>query len=355
MEQVAPMKIAMITDTYDRIGGTEQAIKNTSRLLEAMGHQVRIIYSDRRYRLKGPLTELHRFDPEIVHVHTPGPLGNLGILYAKAKEVPVIGHFHSFPEVKFYFERDLEKKTIGEFLWKLVKHFYQACDLTIAPTEAVRRALEEKGFENLVVLHYGIDLRLFCPGIDGGIREGMGFTRRDIVAVYTGWFRKDKRVEVLVETAQELDPRFKFLLVGDGPTRKGVLREIRDQGIEGRVRILNPVPNHRLPGYYNAADLYANASISETLGISMVEAMACGKPVVASPSPGARDILLPGRNGLLAEDLSPEALSRAIALLEDPSKRAEMGRSSRKIAEERYEITKMVEGLLQIYQRVLEA
>lgn len=344
------MKVAMITDTYDGIGGTEQAIKNFSSVLEGLGHQVRIIHSDKRYRIKGPLEELLRFNPDIVHVHTPGPLGNLGVLYAKSKEVPVLGYFHSLPDVRFYFERGLEKKTIGEFLWKLVKYFYQSCDLTLVPTKEVERLLREKGFENLRVLHYGIDLSLFKPVPDGDVRRSLHFGDRDRILLYTGWFRKDKRVDVLLRSLKQLDEEFKLLLIGDGPTRADLLKEISSLGISDRVAVHASVENSELAKFYNCADIYVNASMSETLGISMVEAMACGLPVVAAASPGAKDIITPGYNGLLAGLDSPRSLAEGVEGLWP--RRKEMGINARQ-AIGRYDVRKTTRRLAAIYEEAL--
>lgn len=195
--------------------------------------------------------------------------------------MPVVGHFHSLPEVRFYFERDLEKKTVGEFIWKPVKYFYQACDITISPTEEIRK--------------------------------------------------------------------FKLLLVGEGSRKKEILQKIKESNLSGRVSIYDPVPNSGLVKFYNACDIYVNASVSETLGFSMIEAMACELPVVAASSPGAREIIQDGRNGYLAEPNSPESIAEKIPL-ESEKRRAMFSRMSRKLAEEKYDINKVCERLIKVYE-----
>ncbi len=335
------MKIAMLTDTYDNIGGTEQAIKNFSCVLRGHGHEIELIRNGDG--IKKPFENLLSFSPDIVHVHTPGPIGNVGVLYGKARGVPIVGHFHSLPEVRFYFERDLEKKTVGEFIWKLVKYFYQACDMTISPTGEVRKILKERGFEKVHVLPYGIDLSIFKPE--------RTLKKTDVILLlYAGWFRNDKRVTVLIDSLRHLPPKFRLLLVGDGPRKKEILQKIKEFNLSGRVSIYNPVQNTRLVEFYNSCDIYVNASVSETLGFSMIEAMACGLPIVAASSPGAKEIIQEDRNGYLAELNSPESIAEKILLLESEKRRAKLSGISRKLAEEKYDINKVCERLIEIYE-----
>lgn len=337
------MKVAMLTDTYDNIGGTEQAIKNFSCVLRGHGHEIELIRNGDG--IKKPFENLLSFSPDIVHVHTPGPIGNVGVLYGKAKGVPIVGHFHSLPEVRFYFERDLEKKTVGEFIWKLVKYFYQACNMTISPTEEVRKILKERGFEKVQVLPYGIDTSIFKPY--GAVKK-----TGEILLLYAGWFRNDKRVTILIDALRRLPPKFRLILVGDGPKKKEILQKIKEFNLSGRVSIYNPVQNTRLVEFYNGCDIYVNASVSETLGFSMIEAMACGLPIVAASSPGAKDIIQEDRNGYLAEPNSPESIAEKILLLESEKRRAKLSRISRKLAEEKYDINKVCERLIEIYESI---
>ncbi len=345
------MKIAMLTDTYWNIGGTEQAIKNSASVLRDLGCEVEIVYSDKHYKLRKPFSNLLKFDPDIVHVHTPGPLGHIGVLYGKAKEVPVVGYFHSLPDVRFYFEKDLEKKTIGELLWRLTKNFYKGCDLTLVPTKEIERLLLSKGFENLSVLEYGIDLAMFSPGEkERGLSEELKLSNGDVLLLYTGWFRKDKRVEVLLDSLSLLDQEFKLLLVGAGNREKYIRKKAHEPGIARRVFFHPPVPNRELPGFYRTGDVYVNASASETLGISMIEAMACSLPLVATASPGAREIVTDGENGFLAELNSARSMAEGISKLRYDDERHRMGKTGRRLVEAKHDVRDMGKRLLKVYE-----
>src|SRR3972149_2291945 len=186
------MKVAMLTDTYDQTGGTEQAIKNSVKALTDLGHEAEVFYSKKYYNLKSPLSRLHRFNPDIIHIHTPGPIGNIGVLYGKAREIPIVGHFHSFPEVRLYFGNGIEKKAMLKLGWQFLKVFYQSCDALVAPTNQVERILSARGFPDCTVIPYGVDVSVFKK-ISSDKGE-LGFKEDSILLLYAGQFRKDKRV-----------------------------------------------------------------------------------------------------------------------------------------------------------------
>ncbi len=350
------MKVAMLTDTYSGIGGTEQAIKNSVPVLEELGCEIKILYSEKHYQLRRPLATLLKFEPDVVHIHTPGPLGHMGVLYAKAKEIPVVGYFHSLPDVRFYFEKKLPKKTVGEFLWRLVKYFYNGCDLILVPTEPVEELLVSKGFDEqkLRIVPYGIDIDTFCPGeTDDALRDTLGLGREDLLLLYAGWFRKDKRVDALAEMMVHLPRKYHLLLVGMGPKEKTVKKKVEENGLGDRVHFHAPVANPEVPKFYKTCDAYVNASVSETMGISMMEAMACGKPVIASPSPGANGIIVDGENGYVATTISPESLAERVLLLDEPEIKR-MGAKARSITEERFDAKHMGKRLMDAYELALE-
>ncbi|MFQ5815499.1 MAG: glycosyltransferase family 4 protein, partial [Candidatus Hydrothermarchaeaceae archaeon] len=170
--------------------------------------------------------------------------------------------------------------------------------------------------------------------------------------LYTGWFRKDKRVDVLLEMMRDLPETHDLLLVGGGHKEKAIKKKVKKEGLGERVHFHAPVANNELPRFYRTCDVYVNASASETMGISMMEAMACGKPVVASPSPGANEIIVDGHNGYLAASNSPESLAQRVLLL-DEAEMERLGSNARRMAEERFDVRKMGRRLLEAYEYAL--
>jgi|GEM_PF-6687226 len=324
------------------IGGTEQAIKNSAKILHEMGHEVKIIAPTKS--TVAALPELVKFNPEIINVHTPGAAGNFGMLYAKARGLPVIGHFHSLPEVRLYFGDRKESKAIIEFAWGLIKLFYKSCNAVIAPTRQVQNLLEARGIDSIVI-PYGIDTQIFSP------KKEEQEEKDKIRLLYCGQFRRDKRAEMLVDMLDYLGENFELWLVGEGERKKKILTKAKKH--KNRVKVFPPVPNERLPSYYNSADIYVNASISETLGFSMIEAMACCLPVVATPSPGAIEIIEDARNGYLAYENTPEDMAAKIENLKLAKDRERIGKYAREFVVKNHSVAAMGKRLEEAYLSLL--
>jgi len=147
-------------------------------------------------------------------------------------------------------------------------------------------------------------------------------------------------------------PQVKFLVIGDGPLRGELERKARDLGIADRTvfagwrgdvdRILPKI------------DVGVLCSRTEGHGVAVLEAMACGKPVVGTDVPEINQTISAGENGLLVPPGDPEALSGAITdLLRHPSKRTEMGRKARRHVEKNYSVEKMVQDYDEFYRESL--
>ena len=340
------MKIAMFTDTYDKMGGTEQAIRNLTHYLKNRGYDVKIFVTGKN--LKNAFYELADFDPDLVHLHTPGPGGNFGLLYAKLKNLPAVAHFHSMPEVRLYFTKRRENKAVIELAWKLAKLFYKGASVVISPSKNIKKLLFEKGIkDNVFVIPYGIDTNLFST-IN---KKRKSEKNKKITLLYCGWFRRDKRVTMLVDAMQYLGDDYELVLIGNGIEKKKIEKKIKET--KANVKLMPPVENKALPEYYSSADIYVNASLSETLGISMIEAMSCELPVVATPSPGALEIIKDGKNGYIASADSPQDIAEKIMKLEDEKKREKLGKSARNFVCENYSIERMGSETEKLYSELL--
>jgi glycosyltransferase involved in cell wall biosynthesis len=130
-----------------------------------------------------------------------------------------------------------------------------------------------------------------------------------------------------------------FLLVGPGEIPRAWTRLMRQLGVEDRFLKVGKVPQNELPAYYSACDLLVLPSVSrlEAFGLVLVEAMASGKPVVASDIPGVRDVVKDGVTGFLAEPFSAKSLAEKLnAIISNDELAAEMGRRARLHARENY-------------------
>ena len=151
------------------------------------------------------------------------------------------------------------------------------------------------------VIHNGVDTELFHPqGRVATLRRSLGAAPDDCLLASAGRLVGWKGTRVVIEALARLPPRFRGLVIGEGPEEQRLRDLARTLGIGDRVRFMGRVPHAELPLMLSQCDLFAQPSIGEeAFGISVVEAMACGLPVLASNNGGLPEIIVEGETGHL--------------------------------------------------------
>jgi L-malate glycosyltransferase len=232
--------------------------------------------------------------------------------------------------------------------WK----YSRTCHGIIANSESVRRALIATGIqaERIDVIPPGIELPLALPNptMRAHGRARWGFSNEDFVIGHAGAFTREKGQDVALESARLLAPdvpHARMLLVGDGPERRSPT-----DGIAVLPGFLDD-----LSDFYAALDLFIMPSRSEGWGLTALEAMAHGLPVIASDVGGLPELVVPGKTGWLVPPDSPPALAAAIeSAASDPARRCQYGRNASQRAAG-YSIQRTVELTEQFYARLLAA
>jgi glycosyltransferase involved in cell wall biosynthesis len=196
------------------------------------------------------------------------------------------------------------------------------------------------------VIPYGVEIERFSPLIKGDeIRNKFGLGNGEKIILTVQRLHVRKGVQFALEAFSEVEKKYrdvKFLIVGDGPEKKVLLRLAEDLAIKDKVIFAGAVENSDLPQYYAAADIFAFHSIYEGFGIVMLEAAASGKPIVTTESGGSLDIVRNGLNGLLVPAKDSRALADAIMkVLENPELGVSFGRKAREIAEQEFSWDKL--------------
>lgn len=179
-------------------------------------------------------------------------------------------------------------------------------------------------------------------GIDDEARftPDPGTVRVDNRVLYVGRLVADKGVAELIKAIALLRERGRDVhlrVAGDGPDRQALASLASDSGIPDHVRFLGALPQEELPDLYRRATLVAVPSFREGLGLTAIEAMACGCPVVASDIPSLREIISDGRTGLLAKPGDTNDLARAVeAVLDDESLRESLASNARSIVSQKF-------------------
>jgi len=222
----------------------------------------------------------------------------------------------------------------------LARFTLRAADGVIVDSEIQRRVALSLGCRSskIYCFPWGIDLHRFRPERTNRIREELGWLH-DKIVVSTRNQLRIYGVEYLVRAMPLILARtkdVKLLVIGDGPLLEYHKSLVKHLGIENQVKFLGHVANHLLPPILNAGDVYVSTSFSDGTSISLMEAMACGLPVVVSRIPANEEWVVHGENGFLVKPGDSVTLADSIIrVLQDKRLRLLMGKKNLKIAKGR--------------------
>lgn len=303
------MKIAIITDAWlPQTNGVVTTLHRTKENLEKMGHEVLLItpqefktlplptYPDIRLSLfprKTVFNRLDQFEPDAIHIATEGPLGSAARRYCLKRKLKLTTAYHTqFP----YYVR-LRAPIPVSLSYAVLRRFHSSAERIMVPTESQRQELLKWGFKNVVIWSRGVDIELFKPRSKSFLQD------KRPISMYTGRVAVEKNLDAFLS----LDiPGTKYI-VGDGPDRQALSTKYPDAKFVGFKF------GEELARYMAAADVFVFPSRTDTFGIVMLDAMACGVPIAAYPVTGPIDIVNNGVTGILDEDLK-KAVSGALKL-----------------------------------------
>ena len=233
--------------------------------------------------------------PDLVHVGTEGPLGYSAIRAARALGIPVTSSFHTnfHAYTGHYRIGPLRRLAIA---W--LRHVHNLTRRTFVPTEEGCAELGALGLRNLSVLSRGVDTRHFAAGRrSDDLRASWGAGPGDPVVIHVGRMAAEKNYPLLFRTYAAMrahNPRCRFVLAGEGPLRASLERDNPGCVFAGFFS------RDEIGRYYASADIYVHASLTETFGNVVTEALASGLAVAGFDYAAARLFIRDGENGLLA-------------------------------------------------------
>ncbi|WP_422343090.1 glycosyltransferase family 4 protein [Parasphingorhabdus sp.] len=314
------MRIALVTDAWHpQVNGVVRTLETVAEILRGWGHELLIISPDQYRSLAAPsypeirlaLTRARSvgqriadFAPDAIHLATEGPLCLSARRWCRRNNRAFTTAYHTqFPEY-------LAKRTglSPRIFWRYIRWFHQASQAIMVSTDSVRQQLIE---ERLPQVHHwsrGVDLENFSP--DAPVPELFSELPRPI-QLYVGRVAVEKNIEAFLSTDQSGSK----VIVGDGPALDS-LRE-RYPG----AHFLGRKTGRALAGYYAGADVFVFPSKTDTFGLVLIEALACGTPVAAFPVTGPIDILTE-KSGAMDEDLNQAIAAAQFLRSDDCLKRA---------------------------------
>ena len=303
------MKIVIVSDAWHpQINGVVTTLTEVSAWLTEQGHEVSSInpglfktfscpgYSSIKLapfsynKIKKLLLDTQ---PDAIHIATEGPLGLAARKFCVKCNIPFSTSYHTqFPE---YINMRIGLPTA--ITYRLLRWFHSGAECTLVTTKSIEALLKNKGFNNLKVWSRGVDSSLFYP------RDQVIFKSEKPIAMYMGRVAVEKKIEDFLTLDLPIDK----YVVGDGPDRARLEKQYPDATFVGFKQ------GNELVEYLSSADVFVFPSTTDTFGIVLIEAMACGVPVAAYPVQGPVDILEQDVTGIMDDDLE-YAVTQALKL-----------------------------------------
>jgi 1,2-diacylglycerol 3-alpha-glucosyltransferase len=342
------MKIGFFTDSYfPEIDGVTYTIKLWRERLEERGHETAIVYPDGEYEpgdqeypvksAPNPFYPGYRFglyrrpstlpDFDLVHCHGPGPIGILGRRYGKKHDLPLVYTHHT--PIEEYFHQSVPFDSIASRLKKLYpaleERFLEPFDVVTASTSRIDRDVDH------IQLPVGLNMDFFQS------TEEDWYPDQTVIG-YSGRISMEKNVHKLVDIAERLS-EYDFVIVGEGPRRAGLEADAPDN-----VSFRDFLPREDLPVFYSSIDVFLTASTADTLGLSTLEANACGTPVVAADT-APFDNTIGINNG---ERFEPGNIDGAVTAI----RQCLTTERETRTAVEQYSVTHTIEQIESLYEKL---
>ncbi|ATP27649.1 alpha-mannosyltransferase [Chromobacterium violaceum] len=299
------MRIMIVTDAWKpQVNGVVRSLTETVRELDGFGHQINMItplefrtipcptYPDIRLSLlpyRQVAQRIAGFAPDAIHIATEGPLGLAARRFCLREGLAFTSAYHTrFPE---YIHARCRLPLSASYAW--MRRFHNASQAVMVPTRSIANDLEARGFGNVKLWSRGVDTAMFSPGERQRLDESAPPR-----FVYIGRVAVEKNIEAFLK----LDLPGSKWVVGDGP----LLPRLKQQYPE--VYFAGVFPQHELARFYRAADVFVFPSLTDTFGLVLLEAMACGSPVAAFPVAGPLDVVGDSGAGVLDWDLRAACL-----------------------------------------------
>ena len=379
------MKILLTTDWYKPvINGVVTSVVNLANGLEALGHEVRVltlspnrhsscdgkvtyigsmsadlIYPNARLRTahaEAYLEALIEWQPDVVHSQCEFSTFIMAQRIAASCACPLIHTYHTVYEDYTHYFSPSERFGKALAAW-FSRYSVNKTQAVIVPTEKVRDLLIRYDVNAPIsVVPSGLDLRQYRAPLSGEARakkrQALDFGPEDKVLIYLGRLSKEKNIsEVLALFAKHEDAHLKLLLVGDGPYRPTLEEEVAQLNIANRVTFTGMVAPDEVATYYSLGDIFVSASQSETQGLTYIEAMAAGLPLLCHYDDCLMDVVNNGVTGYTYT--TEEEFHHYLDLLLAQDTHKEMGQAAKDRAFCRYSSKTFAEHVQDVYKEQL--
>lgn len=293
---------------------------------------------------------------DVLHTHHPFVCGPLAARLSRQLNKPLIFTNHTrYDYYSHHYLPFLPKRTSLALLGAWMRRFTRRCDLVIAVSPSAHTMLQSLGVSAPIeIIPNGVDLDRFVQ-VTPARRSELDIPDGAFVLMYVGRMGPEKNLHTLLEAFSQARPdipRSVLVLVGDGPHAASVRQHARQLGLNDDLRLLGMHDNNDIPALLGAADAFVTASVTEGHPMTIIEALAAHRPVLAFDVAGIRETVIDGENGLVAH-VDTAALSKnMVRIANDPELRARLADGARRSAVQ-YSMDITARRIIEHYERLI--
>ena len=374
------MRIALFTNNYlPFCGGVTISVETLRQGLEASGHEAWVfgprltgaedasgkvvrypsipVATYPEFALAVPFSRrieqlVSALEFDVIHAHHPFLLGPAARRLARRTGRPLVFTYHTRYE-KYAHYVPLPLTLVQAAALRISAGFAAQADAVLAPSAVIRDELHARGVRApIAVVPTGVDLERFRPGDRAAARRSLGVREGEPLVLYVGRLDREKSVDRVLSAFERVAstiPAARLVLVGHGTEAARLRRTAAALPVADRIRFDGLRPHDSLAACYQAADVFLFASETETQGLVLAEAAACGLPAVAADAPGCDEVVRDGDTGILTKGESAALAEAVIGLLLDPERRRAMGRRARELAERLFDVKLQIDRTMAVY------
>ena len=338
------MRIGLFTDSYvPSVNGVITSVETLKKALEQKGHTIYIVtvghdsktydYDEKEKILRIPgiplgiydyrmssiyplkvINWIKSWDLQLIHSHTELSMGIFARLFAKQYNIPLVHTYHTmYKDYTWYVSRNVKFFDMGcKKAVEYISKFYcdNTADAFIVPTVKTYHLFRDE-------YHYDKDIYIVPTGLDASrfykensdklkvtrLRRYLGYKRKDFVMLFVGRLAQEKNVTFLFDIIEKTkNKNIKLLVVGYGPDEENYKKEVKERGLEDRIKFTGKVAWIDMPNYYHVSNAFITASTTETQGLTVIEALAASLPVICIDDDDFKSAVVDNFNGRIFKD-----------------------------------------------------
>lgn len=387
------MRIGLFSDTYlPDINGVVSSTVTLQKELEKHGHEVFVVtnhkgllHTEREgnvlrlpgvelkwlygYIMSSPIQlsakeEIRQMNLDLIHVQTEFGVGIFARIIAKELKIPIVSTYHTmYEDYTHYvnlFDIDEVDKVAKKVTGSLSRVISDGCEAVIAPSAKTKDTLLKYGVKAPIhIIPTGLDLKKFDPThIDAvqvkQLRESYGLKDEDRLMIYVGRIASEKSIDVAIKgfaACAKANPCYKLMIVGGGPELDELKQLAVECGIQDSVIFAGKQLSEKIPLYYAMADAFVSCSLTETQGMTFIEAMASGLPIFVRKDEVVEDLVEEGVTGFYIDEASFSSKAQAYFESGDEMK-AMMGQKAR-LKVMKYDSDIFYQSMIDVYEEAL--